>query len=382
MVLDVSDLASKLHEDVESLEICPKIRSYYNNMQSLSGKEVDESIEDRDDDSFDNEPLPDDDFNFLDDEREADRQENDLHEQLNQDDEEAPVQLDTMMSFDLDSSFSRLEVVLKDSVATMGSNEYSYFNPQLMSNWAGPKHWQRYVSNKKKTREVSTEKQKKTKKKVELIDFITAPAVEMAEIAKNVKTLQLSENMIEKLMKTADELVYPVDTHYTTSDLYSLFLKPRSKLHVHSNEKSNEGEGGKEEHETYDDFDNDHNHDDSLDDSPMDFLDDDFAALNLVEAERKVEQIDIRYETVAKRVDVKALKKNIWDHVEHVTPSSTADDNGLHFDSVLQDIADKVPSNVTVSFYFICMLHLANEKGLELVGHEDLSNFTIKTNPN
>ncbi|KAJ0412900.1 hypothetical protein ATCC90586_002530 [Pythium insidiosum] len=36
-----------------------------------------------------------------------------------------------------------------------------------------------------------------------------------------------------------------------------------------------------------------------------------------------------------------------------------------------------VPSNVTVSFYFICMLHLANEKGLRLIGQDDMSNFEI-----
>ncbi|RLN05649.1 hypothetical protein BBJ28_00004683 [Nothophytophthora sp. Chile5] len=38
----------------------------------------------------------------------------------------------------------------------------------------------------------------------------------------------------------------------------------------------------------------------------------------------------------------------------------------------------QVPSNVTVSFYFICVLHLANEKGLELIGQDDLRNFQIR----
>lgn len=36
---------------------------------------------------------------------------------------------------------------------------------------------------------------------------------------------------------------------------------------------------------------------------------------------------------------------------------------------------------MTVSFYFICMLHLANEKGLKLTGQEDLRNFTIEKDP-
>lgn len=38
----------------------------------------------------------------------------------------------------------------------------------------------------------------------------------------------------------------------------------------------------------------------------------------------------------------------------------------------------QVPPDVTVSFYFICMLHLANEKGLKLTGQDDLRNFTIE----
>ena len=37
----------------------------------------------------------------------------------------------------------------------------------------------------------------------------------------------------------------------------------------------------------------------------------------------------------------------------------------------------QVPENVSVSFYFICALHLANEKGLELIGQDDLSDFAI-----
>ena len=34
----------------------------------------------------------------------------------------------------------------------------------------------------------------------------------------------------------------------------------------------------------------------------------------------------------------------------------------LSFDNVVSDLAPKVPNNITVPFYFICVLHLANEK--------------------
>jgi Condensin complex subunit 2 len=38
-------------------------------------------------------------------------------------------------------------------------------------------------------------------------------------------------------------------------------------------------------------------------------------------------------------------------------------------------------SGVTVSYYFICLLHLANEKGLALHGQEDLCDFGIAADP-
>ena len=46
----------------------------------------------------------------------------------------------------------------------------------------------------------------------------------------------------------------------------------------------------------------------------------------------------------------------------------------------MSEIVDTVPGDVTVPFYFICVLHLANEHGLELEGHPDLKNFTIAHN--
>ena len=33
---------------------------------------------------------------------------------------------------------------------------------------------------------------------------------------------------------------------------------------------------------------------------------------------------------------------------------------------------------ISVSFYFLSILHVANEQGLELQGHADLKDFTIQ----
>ncbi|KAF4042686.1 Condensin complex subunit 2 [Phytophthora infestans] len=119
----------------------------------------------------------------------------------------------------------------------------------------------------------------------------------------------------------------------------------------------------------------------------------------LVQADRVVEKIGVHYERFAKRVDVKKLKGSIWDHLEkkvskdEVVEEAGDAENALNesgkrprepeadettFKSVVENVAGKVPSNVTVSFYFICVLHLANEKGLELKGQDDLRNFQIR----
>lgn len=151
-----------------------------------------------------------------------------------------------------------------------------------------------------------------------------------------------------------------------------------------------------------------------------------YSSEGLVQADRVVEKIGVHYERFAKRVDVKKLKGSIWDHLEKETVVKTEtkakadtrengteaekttesddvvvlnesgkrprepednqeaeaddDEKGLDttFENVVENVAGKVPSNVTVSFYFICVLHLANEKGLELVGQDDLRNFQIR----
>lgn len=141
-----------------------------------------------------------------------------------------------------------------------------------------------------------------------------------------------------------------------------------------------------------------------------------YSVEGLVQADRVVEKIGVHYERFAKRVDVKKLKGSIWDHLEKKVAKSKAKedatggkpndveqaDTSLNesgkrprgpeedgkdeeeeqlettFENVVENVAGKVPSNVTVSFYFICVLHLANEKGLELVGQDDLRNFQIR----
>ena len=121
---------------------------------------------------------------------------------------------------------------------------------------------------------------------------------------------------------------------------------------------------------------------------------------------RKVQKVEVGYATVAKKVDVKRLKKDLWvelertlqergqiageefDHskekdVDNVSmddddqsdamePSNGEEEKSseagpLSFQKTVRDMqSSQTQADVTLPFYFICVLHLANEKGLAL----------------
>jgi len=87
--------------------------------------------------------------------------------------------------------------------------------------------------------------------------------------------------------------------------------------------------------------------------------------IELLEEPRKIEQIKINYVKCAKIVDIKALKDTIWSLIESDRSDPT---QAKPFSELLSKIPDHLfgesLQNVSVPFCFICLLHLANEKGL------------------
>src|SRR5271168_1013003 len=63
-------------------------------------------------------------------------------------------------------------------------------------------------------------------------------------------------------------------------------------------------------------------------------------------------------------------------------PSKTAPDGTLKFTSVMQNLQTVYPkqvmSDISTSYCFICLLHLANEKGLVIENQEGLTDLSIK----
>ena len=97
-------------------------------------------------------------------------------------------------------------------------------------------------------------------------------------------------------------------------------------------------------------------------------------------------QIKIGYAKVAKQVDIKGLKTGVWELLQDVdSEARKAGAVQVSFQEVLQQLPSKVEASqlpdVSFAYCFISLLHLANEKGLELVANESSSDLSITQPP-
>lgn len=86
----------------------------------------------------------------------------------------------------------------------------------------------------------------------------------------------------------------------------------------------------------------------------------------------------VNYARQAKRVDVKKLKDNLWKALTNHTERM----NGTQkFTDVVNNLkkmySPKVMKDISVPFCFICLLHLANEKDLVIMGHNQDDDFVL-----
>lgn len=117
----------------------------------------------------------------------------------------------------------------------------------------------------------------------------------------------------------------------------------------------------------------------SFTDQPIDFN------KNLVSAPKFTYAQQLNYARVAKRVDVAKLKSTLWNEFleesqkkSKTTKNSSVDskdnttctNNSYTFSSLMNNLSKTYPSealaDVSVPYCFICLLHLANEKNLEI----------------
>ncbi|KAH7872991.1 condensin complex subunit 2/barren [Lentinula edodes] len=226
--------------------------------------------------------------------------------------------------------------------------------------------------------------------------------------------------------KKRDNHCLPDDMHFSSRQLVTLFLKPKFSLKMRGQRApaptNAEGEvdenfwaqaaadqaagrsGGNDMDDTaagdaipfntqffHDDYDDGPGFDDAYDGDGGDGGAIDPGEQDLLAATqgqtRRVKPEAVRFTKRAKRVDVRKLKENIWKGLDiAVPPPKNADDERMDIDedeplltsptearqftSVISNLQRSYPRDkmeeISTSFCFICLLHLANEQGLKL----------------
>ncbi|KAL8694156.1 MAG: hypothetical protein Q9218_001153 [Villophora microphyllina] len=331
----------------------------------------------------------------------------------------------------------------------------SYFDNALKKNWAGPEHW-RIRRIKDVTKPVSAPTRRKEKEPFE-IDFLSPLNQNQAEMIYTPATSNSAISMpkAQRISKTRNLL--PDDKHFNSRQLLRLFLKPKARMGSRRSGIGSRRTYGAPQEEPIPEGDIDEaywarkenaiqqatpdedvpqgNYDANFfqDDGlpapggpPED--DDDFAdareafspdvegaqgagsqgmdailnakgsqegafGTQLVTQSRRLRPEYVQYARVAKKVDVRRLKDEMWKGIGfEKNPSTQAatlletppqtEQNTLKFTSVMNGLQQVYPkqamADISTSYCFICLLHLANEKGLQISNEPGLTELSIQ----
>jgi condensin complex subunit 2 len=343
-------------------------------------------------------------------------------------------------------------------------NILSYFDQALQKNWAGPEHWKiRKIKDAAKATPATT---KKKEKEPFEIDFMSPMNQQLADLLYTPAPSNATISLPKKDWKSKTRNLLPDDKHFSSRDLLRLFLKPKARM---GSRKSTQQQvrGGVEQFQHGDvdeaywanaqglaepqpideegargDYDANFFQDDGLGVAPgAADDDDDFAdaqemlppadafdaaqsgipssqppssqetafGSNLITQSRRLRPEYVQYARVAKKVDVRRLKEEMWRGIgfevsyspallpsnPSLTPTQTepsqtpskpspptvniSETGTFKFTDVMNNLRHVYPQtqlqDISTSFGFICLLHLANEKGLVIenqAGFEEL----------
>jgi condensin complex subunit 2 len=315
--------------------------------------------------------------------------------------------------------------MLLDAIANtdlLSQSDYTFLNQRALSQvenlWAGATHWKplrKNMGKRAKDPEIIAARKKAPRKKVikerVFVCFVETP--DMSDILKKPPKmkkggdpLKMSSAVVSKHAKNLNLL--PLDAGIGVEQLSKLFLRPNAVLSSVTTGAGNATSGPSKTvafdmtgFNTWGDDDGGNDDDDdgpgfvmnNDDDYENDSVDEnqDFCIRELEDI-RKVEKVRVGYATVAKKVDVKRLKRDLWKELEERfadggSPEEEDMDEdeekmneavaGVSFQKAVQDLEQsKSQADATLSFYFISVLHLANEKGLRLES-KGLGDFEI-----
>ncbi|NXS65004.1 CND2 protein, partial [Pandion haliaetus] len=307
---------------------------------------------------------------------------------------------------------------------SMKPGEYSYFSPRTLSMWAGPEHW-RFKPQHKADADSEKETKKRSVKKAFEMNFDEDIDFE-AYFRKTKASITLAKSILESQNVKSSTL--PTDFNYDPNNIVQLFLKPAVKLCRTSELGSSldhEDEIGEYDYNNPNDTSNFcpalQAADSDDDNDPVQLMGQTgefnltghlegqdaelntvvnnvdvttYRELNLIAEPQKVSKTAIQYAKAAKKMDMKRLKKNMWDILTDVEKETVAEVNSEKeedtsvvagekvFSSIVKELLHRLPSvmatNLSVPLAFACLLHLANEKNLKLEGTEDLSDVLVK----
>lgn len=402
-------------EDFSNLELC----SSYSNFEFL-GWSVDNEPEDMSEEEA--EPADDSGNHF----------QFDLDANVEQDDDPAP---EPMNYFDIEHNDNNENfLACHRQAANSDANivdveypsvripEYSFVQPSCTLHWAGPSHWKfrRFSKFPAATESSSNEvacmqAKQRTKKHFEL---------SYDEARDNINTKFASSQSIKLQAKTAkaewsaEILTLPEDVHYDIAQLNKLYHYKKA-IKLTNSEAKEDGDttaadvfdGEKYDYNNpndtleycpnveHDDDYNDENRDDGSNDCNFDenaaaFGSQGLTGDNLVAAPKLVNKISITYCLKAKRVDMRQLKKSIWTCLKSTSDNAAATNSGetmnepetmkenKQFSDIYKELPKLLSKNnaeaLSVPISFISLLHLANEKGLNIRSVPDMSDLIIE----
>ncbi|XP_014490406.1 condensin complex subunit 2 [Vigna radiata var. radiata] len=255
------------------------------------------------------------------------------------------------------------------------------------NSWAGPDHWkyQKVQGSKSKVRCTSEDelmiqktRQRRTKREVkvdlEFTSFLEEKIADIFSPPKNPKSLLVSENISPCVTKL------PEDWHYEPEDLVNLFLLPHVKcIGRRARKVPDVLEEQCYNNEPFPSWDNGSVCDGDVSDVNNDTED----SSTLISLPRQINKIEVQYDKTSKQVNVQALKKTLWDHIQEcIQLPFQGQKEKVSFRNVLTNFPSKCNAAATISdisphLCFICLLHLANEKGLSIQSCPNLDDLSI-----
>ncbi|XP_027348230.1 condensin complex subunit 2 [Abrus precatorius] len=257
--------------------------------------------------------------------------------------------------------------------------------------WAGPDHWKYRRSKVSEVHPISEDgstvktRQPRSKKQAEVdLNFTNSLEEKMLDIfslPKNPKSLLLPESRLPCNTKL------PEDCHYEPEDLVKLFLLPNVKCLGRRTKRFSGKYGSRDQYnecESFPSWDNGSVCGDDSGDYEGDLHSDMEDSNTLITQPRQVNKIEVQYDKTSKQVDVQALKITLWDHVqESVKLPFQGQKDTVSFRSILADFPSECNAAANISdisphLCFICLLHLANEKGLSIQSFPNLDDLAVR----